>query len=152
MKSARTLFVISLFFLLSNCGGDANDAVATSQNENAELRWYKEEQVLQGAVVFSENCAICHGSEAQGLHEDWRQRLEDGSFPPPPLNGSAHAWHHPMSVLLQVINDGGEALGGKMPGFSTQLGEDDKLAAIAYFQSYWSDEIYANWQQMGGTN
>lgn len=152
MKSARTLFILSLFFALSQCDGRVNEAVVSSQNKNAELRWYAVEQARLGARVFSENCAICHGAEAQGLYEDWRQRLDDGSFPPPPLNGSAHAWHHPLPVLLQVINYGGEALGGKMPGFSEQLNEDEKLAAIAYFQSYWSDEIYANWQQMGGIN
>lgn len=114
-------------------------------------RWYSQEQLAAGSEIFRRNCASCHGELAQGLAEDWRVRLDDGSFPPPPLDGSAHAWHHPMSVLLQVISEGGVALGGKMPGFSGVLDEDEMQAAIAWFQSFWSDEIYAQWQQMGGT-
>lgn len=113
-------------------------------------RWYSQAQQQTGQLVFSENCASCHGEQAQGLAADWRQRLEDGSFPPPPLNGTAHAWHHSLSVLLQVINEGGVALGGKMPPFAASLDDDQKLAAIAYFQSYWNDEIYQQWLQMGG--
>jgi len=103
-------------------------------------------------MVFADNCAQCHGDYAEGLVSDWRARLDDGSFPPPPLNGSAHAWHHPNSVLLQVINTGGAAFGGNMPAFENVLNQAYKLAAIAYFQSYWNDEIYAQWQKMGGSN
>ena len=95
---------------------------------------------------------MCHGENAEGLVSDWRQRLDDGSLPPPPLNGTAHAWHHPNAVLLQVINNGGAAFGGKMPAFAEVLDESEKLAAIAYFQNFWSDKIYAQWTQIGGSN
>ena len=115
-------------------------------------RWYTPEQLALGAQVFARNCAECHGSNAEGTVADWRERLDDGSFPPPPLNGSAHAWHHPREVLLTVINNGGIALGGKMPAFESVLSEEEKLAAIAYFQDFWSDEIYANWMEMGGVD
>ena len=134
-----------LFLLLAACEQD-------SPTQASDARWYSASQVNAGAAVFAENCAECHGAAAEGLADDWRERLADGSFPPPPLNGSAHAWHHPQSVLLQVINDGGVALGGKMPGFESVLSQEEKLAAIAYFQNFWSDEIYDNWLQMGGTN
>ena len=39
-----------------------------------------------------------------------------------------------------------------MPAFKDVLEEAEKLAAIAYFQNYWTDEIYGQWEQMGGTN
>ncbi len=128
-----------------------NDSGTDNPSFSGE-RWYSDEQVAAGALVFQQNCAVCHGSSAQGTVDDWRERLPDGSFPPPPLDGSAHAWHHPRSVLIQVINEGGVELGGKMPGFDSVLVADEKLAAIAYFQDFWSDEIYANWLQMGGVN
>ena len=115
-------------------------------------RWYSDEQQALGSEVFTQNCAVCHGAQAQGTVEDWRARLDDGSFPPPPLNGSAHAWHHPQEILLQVVNYGGESLGGKMPAFIDVLDDAEKLAAIAYFQSFWTDDIYQQWMQMGGTN
>ena len=35
---------------------------------------------------------------------------------------------------------------------SEELEESEKLAVIAYFQNFWSDEIYAQWIQMGGPN
>ena len=73
-------------------------------------------------------------------------------FRRPPLDGSAHAWHHPISVLLQVIDLGGESLGGQMPGFGQVLDNEEKLAVIAWFQEFWSDEIYEQWLMMGGTN
>ena len=116
----------------------------------AEQRWYNQAQVEQGQAVFAQNCALCHGEQAEGLSEDWRQRLPDGSFPPPPLNGTAHAWHHPMFQLVQTIETGGVPYGGKMPPFAEVLNEDEKLAAIAYFQSYWNEEIYLSWLDRGG--
>lgn len=115
-------------------------------------RWYSPEQVTLGRAVFTQHCSVCHGAEAEGAEGDWRERLDDGSFRPPPLNGSAHAWHHPQEILLRVIDYGGVSMGGKMPEFIDVLEQDEKLAAIAFFQSYWSDEIYQQWMQMGGTN
>jgi mono/diheme cytochrome c family protein len=122
------------------------------QEEAVAARWYSDQQVEQGQLVFLTHCSSCHGELAQGLADDWKAKLPDGSFPPPPLNGSAHAWHHPLPVLVGVINEGGEALGGKMPGFQSILTEQEKLAVIAFFQNYWIDEIYTNWVKMGGSN
>jgi mono/diheme cytochrome c family protein len=127
-------------------------ACSDSEDSGASGRWYTEAQINAGVETFRENCAECHGDRAQGLVENWRIKDIDGFFPPPPLDGSAHAWHHSQSVLLQVIDNGGEALGGKMPAFANVLSHSDKLAAIAYFQSLWSDEIFQQWNQMGGTN
>ena len=115
-------------------------------------RWYTTGQVEAGASVFAVHCADCHGDAAQGTVADWQARLADGSFPPPPLNGSAHAWHHPLSVLLQVIDMGGVPLGGQMPAFDDVLADDEKLAAVAWFQDLWSEEIYEQWLMMGGAN
>ena len=117
-----------------------------------DARWYSPSQLSQGAQVFAANCASCHGDEAQGRVADWKSKLANGSFPPPPLDGSAHAWHHPLALLLQVVNEGGAELGGQMPAFAEVLSEADKLAAIAYFQGFWNDETYAQWQAMGGSN
>ena len=76
--------------------------------------------------------------------------MADGSFPLPPLNGSAHAWHHTREQLTLTIDTGGEPFGGQMPPFEELLSDDDKLAAIAYFQSFWDEEIYLGWLDLGG--
>jgi mono/diheme cytochrome c family protein len=111
-------------------------------------RWYTAEQIERGEALFQTHCASCHGERAQGLVEDWRKTDANGNYPPPPLNGTAHAWHHPMVVLEQTIAEGGVALGGVMPGFATTLSENDIKATVAYFQSAWSEEIYARWQEI----
>jgi len=158
MKSLQSiksyLTSIPLLMLVMACSDLEPDIAETSEIEliQRSARWYSKDQVAQGGLVFAANCAICHGSNAEGITEDWKQRLDDGSFAPPPLNGSAHAWHHPNSMLIQVIDNGGAAFGGKMPAFKDALQEAEKLAAIAYFQNYWTDEIYGQWEKMGGTN
>jgi mono/diheme cytochrome c family protein len=142
------LGLLPVLVLLVAC--ERTEVFEVTENDAETGRWYSSELLGQGQQVFSQNCASCHGEQAQGLEANWRQRLADGSLPPPPLNGTAHAWHHPLSVLVQVISDGGIALGGKMPAFDEILSEEQKRAAIAYFQSFWSDEIYQQWLQMGG--
>jgi mono/diheme cytochrome c family protein len=110
-------------------------------------RWYSQEQVARGAAVFAAFCAACHGDRAQGLVTGWQRRQPDGSLPPPPLNGSAHAWHHALPLLIEIVQKGGVLYNGKMPGFKDRLSEEQQLASIAWFQSLWSDEIYRLWEQ-----
>lgn len=157
-KSAKSYLALFMVAMLMACSdqspvsqsGDSSLVAAVASSEI--VRWNSSEQIVAGREVFAQNCAVCHGEEAEGLAGDWREKLDDGSFPPPPLDGSAHAWHHPQEILLRVIDYGGEAMGGKMPAFIDVLDQEEKLAAIAYFQSFWSDEIYQQWLQMGGTN
>lgn len=126
----------------------AGSALVACDAENGSTkRWYSQEQVTKGAVVYAANCAACHGDHAQGLVADWQRRQPDGSLPSPPLNGTAHAWHHSLPLLIEIIQKGGVLYDGKMPGFEGQLSEEEQLAAIAWFQNLWSDEIYRLWQQ-----
>jgi thiol:disulfide interchange protein DsbC len=112
-------------------------------------RWYTQKQVERGAAVFTQHCAACHGANAEAT-PNWRELTPDGKYPPPPLNGTAHAWHHPLDVLRRQIKLGGVPLGGSMPAFKDVLTAADIDAAIAYFQSKWDDEIYALWQERDG--
>lgn len=94
--------------------------------------------------MFTRHCIECHGVAGVGA-DNWRVREADGSFPAPPLNGTAHTWHHPMSVLKQTIERGGISLGGKMPGFADKLSSEEQNSIIAYFQHLWPDRIYHTW-------
>ncbi len=112
-------------------------------------RWYTQEQVTIGKQLFLKNCAVCHGDKAQKTVE-WKKPLADGAFPPPPLNGSAHAWHHPKSKLKEIVAKGGTLYDGNMPPFKDVLSDSEQFAVMAYFQNFWSDEIYSTWKKYGG--
>lgn len=113
-------------------------------------RWYNKELVSLGEKTFRTHCSSCHGVQAQGLHKNWQEPLEDGNYPPPPLNGTAHAWHHPISVLAQYIFNGGKKYGGVMPGFKGILSQKDAVSTIAYFQNFWNDDLYMKWLENNG--
>ena len=115
-----------------------------SWNASAAERWFNQAVVEHGAQLFQQNCAVCHGANAEGT-SDWKKTDANGNYPPPPLNGSAHAWHHSIPQLARSIKEGGIKLGGVMPPFAGKLSDQDVLAVIAYFQSKWPDEIYASW-------
>ncbi|MEJ2060740.1 MAG: cytochrome c [Gammaproteobacteria bacterium] len=131
--------------VLAGCNSSEGEQRKTSSGsaQEAVVRWYDAKQVSRGRQIYVQNCAVCHGSEAQGA-PDWRQQGPDGRFPPPPLNGTAHSWHHPLVQLRHVIANGGVA----MPAWKDRLGDREIVAVIAYFQSLWPDEVYAAWNQM----
>jgi mono/diheme cytochrome c family protein len=144
MTSRITFGLITGFItltLLSACGKQ-------DSSEPVKGRWYTGDQLKLGEQVFAANCAACHGKNAESI-PNWKQTLADGSYPAPPLNGSAHAWHHSISVLMRTINEGGAKLGGKMPSFKDTLSDAEKTAAIAYFQSYWDERVYGIWKDNG---
>ncbi|UCH50118.1 MAG: cytochrome c [Betaproteobacteria bacterium] len=125
----------------------ALQAACTPAEETVPGRWYTQTQVERGRLIFAEQCARCHGENAEGTR-NWREPDATGNYPPPPLNGSAHAWHHPLPVLARVIEKGGIPLGGVMPSFSGTLDRDQIRDTIAFFQDYWPDDIYARWAEV----
>ena len=119
--------------------------MATSPLVAAE-RWFGPELVNTGNHLFQQHCASCHGANAEGTRE-WKKTDANGNYPPPPLDGSAHAWHHSLAQLARSIRQGGKPYGGTMPAFGEQFDDRQLLALIAFFQSKWPDEIYRIWYQ-----
>lgn len=107
-------------------------------------RWYSTDQLKAGTVLFKQNCASCHGEQAQGTLK-WKNRDAQGFLPPPPINGTAHAWHHDKQLLTSIIKEGGARYNGKMPAFESTLSNSDIDSIIAFFQSTWDDEVYNRW-------
>ena len=130
--------------LLVAATGCSQDSAVSIEPDPVTGRWYSSEQVVAGKRLFSQYCASCHGKSAEAT-PDWKKTLADGSYPPPPLNGSAHAWHHPLAMLERIILKGGASYGGQMPAWEGTLTDQQVLEVIASFQSYWSDEIYNHW-------
>jgi mono/diheme cytochrome c family protein len=154
MRTPFQIFVLlATALVLAACGdtpqSEDADRVTNTSSAPARViatRWYSEAQVRRGAEVFRQNCAVCHGAGAEGA-ENWQFRDADGRFPPPPLNGTAHAWHHPLAQLFDMIENGTQPT-GNMPAWGDTLSDDEILAAIAWFQSKWPDEVYQAWFEM----
>lgn len=107
-------------------------------------RWYSQEQLNKGNHLFKKHCSVCHGHNAESI-PNWKQLDANNNYPPPPLNGSAHSWHHDLPLLRKTIQQGGKRLGGVMPAFDQILSADEIDAVIAFFQSLWPQEVYQKW-------
>ncbi|MBT8435675.1 MAG: thioredoxin fold domain-containing protein [Gammaproteobacteria bacterium] len=107
-------------------------------------RWYSDGQVTSGEKLFRQNCAACHGQNGEAT-SNWKQTDANGNYPAPPLNGTAHAWHHDLDLLRRTVREGGTKLGGQMPAFEGVLSAEQIDSVIAFFQSKWPDDIYQRW-------
>ena len=128
------IFIIAVIAFLAGCSP-------------AEKETSAESNIVLGEDVFNKNCVSCHGSKGVGLAKDWKVKDENGNYPAPPLNGSAHTWHHSPSDLLYTINKGGLDMGGQMPGFEARLNEEEKQALIDYIYSLWPSEIQTKYDK-----
>lgn len=109
-----------------------------------QQRYYDTAQLLRGEQLYNQHCVSCHGPGAGG-DPNWRKRGPDGRFPPPPLNGTAHAWHHPLAQLRHTISNGGPPGNSNMPAWGEVLDEQQINDLIAWFQALWPAEAYAAW-------
>lgn len=140
----RYAAVLSL--LAAACQPSTDSPSATAGPEPVKAKILSPAQIERGAAVYAANCASCHGARAEGA-KDWHRPGPDGKYPPPPLDGSAHAWHHPRAQLKQIILDGTQPRGG-MPAWRGKLTDDDVDAVIVWFQSLWPEEIYRIWREL----
>ena len=136
-----------LLVLVSACRNSTPPEEAGAAGEPVPGRWYTQAQVDAGRPLYRANCASCHGVDGSAT-DDWRKTDANGNYPPPPLNGSAHTWHHPLEVLTETIELGGAPYDGLMPAFGHVIDADGRLAIVAYSQSWWSDEIYVRWSDI----
>jgi mono/diheme cytochrome c family protein len=129
-------------FLMGRVLAETSTQASTAPVE----RWYSREQVQRGALVYAEHCVVCHGQNAEGS-KNWRQRTADGKFPPPPIDGTGHAWHHPINILGAQIKFGAPGGQGSMPGFADKLSDEQIIHVIAWIQDKWPERIYATWAE-----
>lgn len=101
-------------------------------------------QIKRGEAVYRANCTGCHGPNGEAT-SDWRKPNPDGKYPPPPLDSSAHAWHHSTEVLKKTILKGTPPEIGSMPAWEGKLTEQQVDDVVVWIKSLWSDEIYDLW-------
>ena len=107
--------------------------------------WGSAAEIREGKMLFERNCASCHGAQGSGPGVDWKKKMADGRFPPPPLNGTAHTWHHKPELLARIIREGGKTYGkafdGWMPSFGEKLSAAQIESVVKYLHSLWPAEI-----------
>jgi mono/diheme cytochrome c family protein len=127
--------------LLAGCSGEPDPFEAAL---NAR-RQYDPAQLARGAKLYQKHCARCHGDRGQSTVLPWNVRQADGFYPPPPLDDTAHAWHHPSAVLAGVVGDGSPPGEGRMPAWRGILATQDIADVVVYLTSFWSDATYRLW-------
>ena len=107
------------------------------------------DDLAQGAALYAEHCASCHGKNLEG-EPDWRSRDRDGLYPAPPHDETGHTWHHGDRLLFDYTKFGGAetlALLGiadfesAMPGFGDLLTDGEIRDILAFIKSTWPEDI-----------
>lgn len=130
------LAALAISSLVSACGSNektGGDAVVES-----------DDPVERGERIYATHCAVCHGDSGEG-QPHWNITKDDGTLPPPPLNGSGHTWHHGDGTLYKQIKLGGGYLdlpGFKsgMPAFGDTLTHQEIVDVLTYVKSLWGDQ------------
>lgn len=138
----RSVFALFVLASMAGCERDPGNRI---HGEVARLQ--DPSLITRGKALFARHCASCHGIRAEGS-PDWRHRDANGFFPPPPLNGTAHAWHHPLQDLRNTIRRGSPPGQGRMPAWGGARSDEDIDALIAWIQFLWSAEVYAAWLEI----
>ena len=114
------------------------------------------DDLAQGAALYAEHCASCHGENLEGA-PDWRRQGEDGLYPAPPHDATGHTWHHGDRLLFDYTKLGGEgalaALGitdfeSGMPGFAEVLTDDEIRNILAFIKSTWPEPLRSHQEDM----
>lgn len=141
--------LLSIAVLMLGCSDSAPLRALSGQpqiNSKTGLveRNFDAAQIKRGEAVYVANCVGCHGPNGAGT-PDWRKPNADGKYPPPPLDGTAHAWHHSTEVLKKTILKGTPPEIGSMPAWEGKLTEQQVDDVIVWIKSLWPDEVYDIW-------
>ncbi len=96
------------------------------------------QRVVQGADLYRDHCAACHGSAGEG------GQLPDGAWAVPPLAGNRLVRQEPAANLVRVIALGGFGAATQvrprpfgMPPFAHVLDEDQMALVATFLRRSW---------------
>ena len=137
---AVLVLILAASFLAYQQTASANRPVVINQTAVPPLPTLDPENVAQGAILYAQYCANCHGANLEGT-PNWKQRLPDGSLPPPPHDSSGHTWHHADELLISIIENGGDpADSSKMLPFKDQVSREEIAVILEFIKSKWGRE------------
>lgn len=102
--------------------------------------------VQQGAGIYAQNCASCHGADLEG-EPDWRTANPDGTLRAPPHDETGHTWHHADDLLFRITKVGTAKAAGltdydsNMPGFEGVLSDEEIVAVLSWIKAQWPEEV-----------
>jgi len=126
---------------------EQKDSAVAAKTIKVPDRNFSPEKLVLGKKVYEQYCRTCHGHNGEGTKE-WKKRDANGNFPPPPLNGSGHTWHHSLTILKSQIFNGGKENGGVMPAFGDKLNEQEIESVLIWIQSIWPQKTYNAWYEI----
>jgi mono/diheme cytochrome c family protein len=85
-----------------------------------------ENSIQRGAKVFTNYCAVCHGSDALGLGP-----VAQRGFPPPPSLLLPHTLQMKDGQMFHVLTYGQN----NMPSYASQVTPEDRWNVITYIRS-----------------
>ena len=144
MVFKKSYFVLFSSFLIVSCGQDNTPTPQASTEENIVSRQVDPRAFSQGKKLYQKNCAECHGKNAEGA-QNWQKPDAEDKYPAPPLNGTAHSWHHSEKSLTNTIKNGTAKLGGNMPAWKGKLSDGEISLILTWIKAQWPDELYSAW-------
>ena len=139
LGAVATMLLASV--LLTACSSSPGEDIATPGSVATV------QAAPKGREIFTSNCAACHGAAGEG-QPDWHVSKDDGTLPPPPLNGDGHTWHHADGLLYRVVSQGGKifedpsipSFKSAMPVFGDWLSHQEIIEVLTYVKSLWEDK------------
>ena len=145
MKHFGAVSVMALLLIVA-CG-KKEPPVTTAQQIAQTLRTgrpFSTASLLRGVKLYQENCAQCHGPDAQG-HPDWANPKVIAA---PPLDGNGNVWKRRKQDLIAIIKNGANRQGQPvMPAWKDRLSDQDIEDIIDWFQALWPADVYERWQK-----
>jgi len=141
MKSGFIFIFLAFLFACSEENKEKNTMIEKKSVIKREVNLWA---FSRGQKLYQQNCAKCHGKNAEG-NKNWRSTGANGKYPAPPLNGTAHTWHHSTTVLVNTIKNGTAKIGGEMPAWKDRLSDQEINDILTWVKAQWPDEIYAAW-------
>lgn len=145
--------IIFVAIALSACSNDKNSDKTTASiatEDTAGDSRFSAESISRGAALFQENCAECHGPEAQG-HPDWSpDRKTDAVLfvAAPPLDGTGLTWKRKREEISKIITNGVRRNKKVvMPAWKGRVKPSEVEDVITWIQALWPPEIYDRWHK-----
>ena len=141
---ARRLALAVSVIIVAGCGSLTLRGASQASPTAVILPALDPNQVARGRQVYIQDCARCHGQNAEGA-PNWQQPDARGDLPPPPHDDSGHTWRHSDAQLAEIIQNGLRDRFNKtpeltMPPFQDRLSDAEIADVIAYFKSLWFPE------------